>query len=374
MKNPHFINFRTWTDYSAGDSAELILSKTGRNTGNLMFVDAVHRVVRHDKLSTGMRFDRKLIRAEHDGLVIPAANWLSSHSDWSNLAKLVEASKLPCVMVGLGAQSHSKASIPKLSEGTLRLLKVVSERSHSISVRGTFSAEVLSHYGIHNATVTGCPSLLWHVDRPARVDSHKEAVTRVSICATREDTRASLADKSARNQASLYLTRMARQMEYDFVAQTELHDINVARGIFHDAAAERESLDYVKQAYADQDDASIRAYLAAHLKVYCRVSEWLDYLRGRQFMMGTRLHGVIAGLLAGIPAVLIVHDARTLEMSENLAIPAISAQKVVAERMDAQAIYETADLAAFNIRMVEYFQRFRTFFAANSVDVNLSQT
>jgi polysaccharide pyruvyl transferase WcaK-like protein len=371
MKNPHFINFRAWLDYSDRDSAELILSKTGRNTGNLMFVEAVQRVVRHSKFSSSMRFDRKLIRAEHDGLIIPAANWLSSSSDLATLARLIEVSKMPCVMIGLGAQSHSKRAIPQLTEGTLRLLKVVSERSHSISVRGTFSAEVLEHYGIKNVTVTGCPSLLWHVNRPARVEPPAVLGERISVCATREDALMSLADKGDRNQVSLLLTRMARQSGYDFVAQTERHDINVARGTCVDADAEREALEYVRVAYDDPDPKSLRNYLASHLKVFCSVTDWVDYLSGRDFILGTRLHGVIAGLLAGIPGVLVVHDARTLEMAENLAIPAVMADKLIARRMSARTIYESADYPAFNARMAEYFRQFRRFFDSNRVDVNL---
>ncbi|MDP9141833.1 MAG: polysaccharide pyruvyl transferase family protein [Pseudomonadota bacterium] len=371
MKNPHFINFRSWSDYSDRDSAELILSRTGRNTGNLLFITALHRVIKHNKFSASMRFERKLIRAEHDGLVIPAANWLSSSSDWANLAKLIEASKMPCVMVGLGAQSHSKGAIPKLTDGTLRLLKIVSERSHSISVRGVFSAEVLAHYGITNVAVTGCPSLLWHVDRPAYVDPGQVLGERVSVCATREDTLASLADKGDRNQVSLYLTRMARRKGYDFIAQTERHDINVGRGTFSDLDSEREALAYVKAAYADTDESSIRAYLSSHLKVFCDVPEWLAYLQGRELVLGTRLHGVIAGLLAGIPGALVMHDARTLEMAENLAIPGIMANKLIAERMNVRTIYEAADYSAFNARMIEYFRQFRAFFNSNGVEVNL---
>lgn len=370
MKNPHFFNFRAWPDYPENASAELILSRTGRNTGNLMFISALHRVVKHDRFSSGLRFDRS-IRQLHDGLIIPAANWLSAHSDWGVLAKLVEVSKMPCVMVGLGAQSHSKAAIPKLTGGTLRLIQIVSERSHSISVRGVFSAEVLAHYGIKNVTITGCPSLLWHVDRPAYVEPVKIFGDQLSICATREDAYRSLRDKSVRNRVSLHLSRVARRKGYDFVAQTEMHDINVARGTFAGPDEERESLRYVRAAYDERDDRAIREYLAKHLKVFCSVPDWLQYLKGRDLVIGTRLHGVIAALLAGVPGALVVHDARTLEMIEHLAIPALMANEVIAAGDDVRGLCEKIDLSAFNARMQSYFSQFREFFAANRVEVNL---
>ena len=40
---------------------------------------------------------------------------------------------------------------------------------------------------------------------------------------------------------------------------------------------------------------------------------WLEYLRDFDFATGTRLHGNVAALLAGVPAVLLAHDSRTLE-------------------------------------------------------------
>lgn len=63
----------------------------------------------------------------------------------------------------------------------LRLMKIASEWSDSISVRGDYSAEVLAHYGIDNVTITGCPPLLANLDASHRVAKPQRQVTRVAL-------------------------------------------------------------------------------------------------------------------------------------------------------------------------------------------------
>ncbi len=63
----------------------------------------------------------------------------------------------------------------------LRLMKIASEWSDYISVRGDYSAEVLAHYGIDNVTITGCPSLLSNLDASHRVAKPQRQVTRVAL-------------------------------------------------------------------------------------------------------------------------------------------------------------------------------------------------
>lgn len=170
MKNPYISSLYPEVPGPPFPKTQEYLQCAGNNLGNFMFCSSVRRIVRTTTHPRGdfRRLDLKTIAAECDGIVIAAANWLQPKQNYGGLADQIEKANVPAAITGIGAQS-SGGKIPELLPGMLRLLKVVSERSHSISVRGPFSAEVLNHYGIQNVTVTGCPSLLWHRDHPAEI-------------------------------------------------------------------------------------------------------------------------------------------------------------------------------------------------------------
>lgn len=369
MRNPHFISRPGRVD-QCGLNVEQKLRATGSNTGNLLFISALQRVVAHDRLSCKVGFRPREIRADHDGLIIPAANWLDPTSvslDFENLAGRIEASGLPCVLIGLGARALSEDQPLKLQPGMMRLLAVVSERSKSISVRGEFSAHVLEAHGFKNVVVTGCPSLLWWVDRPAHASKKVARPSRITINGTRGEF-----DESAFGATyaiGLKLARLARRISADYVAQTELPDMYFGLQGFtrEDVDLQERALAFVKRIYDEPDELALLGFLSAHVKTFFDVDEWIAYLRGRDFVIGTRLHGVIAALLAGTPGVLITHDTRTREMARTLSIPAIGADALGEGGGALQRIYDETDLSAFNAAQPKYVETFRQFFEDNGV-------
>jgi hypothetical protein len=114
---------------------------------------------------------------------------VNERDDFGFLADLIEQADVPCFIIGLGAQAGPDRPIPTIHEGTLRMLRAISERSNLLSVRGAFTADVLAHYGVHNVSVTGCPSLYWHcrsdfrLGKPAKDLGHDVAIhsTRYSV-------------------------------------------------------------------------------------------------------------------------------------------------------------------------------------------------
>ncbi|MEQ9478866.1 MAG: polysaccharide pyruvyl transferase family protein [Algiphilus sp.] len=338
----------------------------------MLFIDALRRVVTHRDYAPEVGFCPEAVREKHDGLVIPAANWLNGSSDWGGLADLIERSKLPCVLVGLGAQAPSEERVPRVSEGTRRLLHVAAERSHSVSVRGTYSAEMVERLGVKNVTVTGCPSLLWHVDRTPQVaPSGTGAVEKVTINASRENDLAALSRDDLRNKVSCLLSREALKHGYDFVIQTEAPDLEMVMSMEQCRAPTPATVDYLKEAFS-ADATALTAFFRNRVRAYFDPAEWIASMRGTDAVIGTRLHGVIAGLLAGTPSVLITHDTRTREMADHAAIPQVSANSVLEKGgISPRRLIEKADFKAFHERMQSYRRNFQAFFTANEVHVAL---
>jgi hypothetical protein len=379
MKNPFFVGRPPGIYCRSPATLEERLAQAGGNTGNLLFISALHKVISKTSAQNFDAFVPEKVRKTHDGIVIPAANWFNYYSDWGGLAERIEETNLPCVIVGLGAQSHTKDKFPTPTAGTLRLVKVVSERSSSISVRGEYTAAALNHYGVKNVTVTGCPSLLWH-RRPLNVKKDLTSPTLITIGSTRSDLFEKVFDPGDAFKVSLLLTRLAYARGFDYVAQTEKFDMKVALEgdaliSNADSSENMKDWDFLGRVYGETDQTETTRYLKAHLKVFFNVESWLDYLATRDFVISTRLHGIIAALLAGVPGILVTHDTRTGEMAQLLGIPSIDAQKMVslisAGGLDMNEMYQGIDLANFNKKQLQYFDTFRKFFASNEILTNI---
>ena len=84
---------------------------------------------------------------------------------------------------------------------------------------------------------------------------------------------------------------------------------------------------------------------------------WIDHLRDVDFVFGNRIHGNIAGLLAGTPSYVLSHDTRTLELSRYFDIPH-RAMNDVSPDTDAADLFAEAD---YGPMMTGHAARFRTF-------------
>ncbi|NKC32078.1 glycosyltransferase family protein [Falsiroseomonas selenitidurans] len=124
---------------------EEAFAKTGRNTGNLAFHAALAGCLADPCTPVGFRFDPAKIRETYRAICIPAANFLYSRFDFSDLAGRLEKAGLPVVIAGLGAQAGRSVDEVKLKPGTERLLRVLAEQCRTIAVRGDFTAQVLEH-------------------------------------------------------------------------------------------------------------------------------------------------------------------------------------------------------------------------------------
>lgn len=366
MKNPYIASIYPEISDPHTRQASEFLKLSGNNLGNFMFCSSVRRFVRTTTKTRGIRIDLQKMASECDGIVIPAANWLQPKNDFTGLAQLVELADVPTVITGIGAQTFG-GKIPELQPGTIRLLKLVSERSHSISVRGPFSAEVLNHYGIQNVTVTGCPSLLWHMNHSAAVTRLPQPgrAGRVTINGTVPGVAVPKAENH-RMRLARFIVQQAASMDMDYVVQSELPFLRAHLGeVPEDDQQTWEFLHYV---FDEPDRDVLRTYLDRHIRAFPNIPEWQAYCANHDLVLGTRLHGVIAGLLSGAPSVLITHDTRTEEMGRFAGIPTIPSDTLLETgKIDPDAILANADFEAFNTRQRDYFRDFVAYFDANEV-------
>ena len=114
----------------------------------------------------------------------------------------------------------------------------------------------------------------------------------------------------------------------------------------------------------------LRRWLLERMTVYWSVEEWLDAMREVDCVIGTRLHGSIAALLAGTPSLLIVHDTRTEEVARHFALPSVRLDEIGTVRLDELA--QMADPAPAVKRYRELLPEFNRFLRQNGLEPSAS--
>ena len=337
---------------------EFLLQRLGGNSGNMLFTESLLRTLPGSAWhpSDSDRY------GDADSIVIAAANWLSPIMDYGWLADLIEKSDIPVFLVGVGAQSELDYSIPEVSRGTLRLLNIVSERSKLISTRGRFSSEVLEYYGIKNSSPTGCPSLLLCGDEGPRFSS-KEIGPQAVLHGTRHGIQGT-------DDFQNFLYRQAYKLGTGILLQSELADLHIAFGddpfdIDLDVAH------MVGITYGTPNYEALINYLRGNAAFFHNFEEWLKYAKSKDFFVGSRIHGTIMSLIAGTPAVLIAHDARTVELAKTMNIPHVIDTQVNIDRdLDFSHLYETFADNDFDVSYKKYREAFFEFFRTNGLATN----
>jgi hypothetical protein len=87
---------------------------------------------------------------------------------------------------------------------------------------------------------------------------------------------------------------------------------------------------------------------------------WFEHLAQYDFSFGSRIHGNIAALLAGTPALLLAHDARTLELAEYHEIPYRTITSIE-DGADAIGLYAECDWNALNKAHPDRWDTFASF-------------
>lgn len=332
----------------------------GYNTGNLLFCESLLQNI-ENATAAPLHLPTEGYK-EHDSIVMAAANWLNSQLDFGPVADLIEPTNLPICIVGLGAQADiDEKKIPVLPAGSERMMKIISERSPLISVRGTFSAEVLEHYGIKNAVITGCPSLLLAGEAAPSIRRFDHSQKQeISIGSTRHGF-------NPTDDFQRYFYTQAIKHDLDIVLQSELADMYFAMGRLGDKKILQRATACCSDFYQERAEIVV-PYLQRHAKVFFDLNQWLDYMSGKSLYVGTRVHGVIASLLSGTPAILVCHDSRTEEMAHSLHLPHVLCRDIDTTRdLDFMSLYQEEKQAEFEASYANYRATFHNFFQVNGL-------
>ena len=229
-------------------------------------------------------------------------------------------------------------------------MSAVLDRSPTIGVRGEATREYLNGLGFRDVEVIGCPSMFRWGDTidVSRKVAALDAQSNVAI--TISPYRAAM--------GKIAMTAYARYPRLTYFAQ----DLPTL-GLLFDGTplpgGTPESLLPVHPSHPFFREQRTRFYVEPW--------PWIDDLRGFDFSFGTRIHGTIAALLAGTPAVVLAHDSRTLELARYFDIPHRLLRDVPPD-LDPADLYAEADFTALHAGHAERFETIVQYLARNGLD------
>ena len=322
------------------------------NTGNLVhavtalrMLAGPHKGVNVFRPLTDKEVDFVNTRCSH--LVYIAANFLRLNTDslvqaHRTFADNLERLSVPVVVFGLGAQAPSYSSDNlEIPEESKRLFRLIGERSEQIAVRGPFTAEVLATIGVTNTVVTGCQSAFWRMTPTFTGTIPAPSTKRVVFNHTGP-------------WREYPLIRRAMDHGWENIGQMHWAEETLK----NDGDAGELDEQYGKLFAAGHlDRDQYIAYISKSFYKFYDLDEWIEHLRGATFSFGTRFHGNMAALHAGVPALWVTHDSRTLELCEHLGLPHVSLQD--ARHLSNDELVARADFGPF---LRKYSDNYRTFF------------
>ena len=283
-------------------------------------------------------FDFFQSNANDSGLMISAANWLTTKGEGQITEELIAAmeSARTAVIFGLGAQApfdtkpHDFTAALSAAQGDR--IHRISELVPTIAVRDNFTARVLAEMDIQNVQILGCPSFL--IAKDGWLGSAIGKKCEKVLLKDQSNVRVTV-NEFTPNPYSRHLTRKGLVDTLDFVLRFHAHYVLQGRHCLAAYHGESEDMDQSFDAILTNNElVNLRRVLQRHSFVFNNVPDWIAYYQSRDLVVGTRIHGAILALQAGTPAVLLAHDSRTCGLAEVLGIPSFRVDRRPLSSMD----------------------------------------
>jgi hypothetical protein len=313
-------------------------------------------------------YNPKEINQKFDVIVIPAANWLNAHNDWTKFIKFIEQIEIPVITIGIGLQATTlDMSAVTVNPTCIKLARILSQKAAYISTRGDFTRDWLHSIGITNVVSTGCPSLYM------KLVETDEKSDRDGIII--QSTRFHMSEKFLNNPSinhSLY--HLAGKFGLDMIYQSEMEEIEYLVFGKDDSYIQPDSHSNLVALYGFSNSSDYKSYLDVRGKVFFDINHWANFLKTHTGVIGTRLHGTILALNMGLPAILIPHDSRTAEVAEFAKLPTINlanrfdslSEKVMLDFLKESNVDEYLTTRQLNLKV------YLEFLASNNIEADMN--
>jgi hypothetical protein len=308
---------------------ETLFAHAGQNTGNLAISHALDRTIANVVGTVGWHTESEMLHDSRTAAIMALSNQLGPHADMGDPSG--GFARLACRMVGigLGAQAPRLDHEIQVPAGTLDWVRVMQDHaptsSPNIALRGEFTRRLLEKHGLADkTTVLGCPTLFLSPEKNlgAKVAERfaQTCVGRVAVAAGHQHWR-------HLRPLEHSLVGIIDKTNGAYVCQSPLEMVRLGRA--EAAILEKtEFNDCLKYVHPQKSPSDFTEWTKEKAFSFFSVPAWMEFLRRFDFVVGTRIHGAILGLQAGIPSLCITHDSRTAELCQTMKIPGVPASAV----------------------------------------------
>lgn len=336
-------------------------SQMGGNSGNKLFTTSILKILTKPDIDLhyySPSMEIEYINNTFDMIIMPTANIFGKHyiNGLVEYTKFFNKITIPIYIVGAGLQCNTEEEIPQLAKEigsyVSDFCKSIYHTGGELALRGHYTKKFLDLTVNNTAWVTGCPSL-YQLGKDLRI--------------TKKNTFSKLAINGSvisMNNTDLYKL-IYKYDDLIYIDQDEFIYL------IYDQQLPYENINTFKLLWK-YSNTGLNLFTKNKVKLFYDIPVWLDYLKHNiDFSVGTRIHGNIAALLAGVPAMVIYQDLRTKELAEFFDIPCRNAL-FTQEETTISSVYNHIDYSNFNNSFERKFLFFEKFFLDHHISYNLN--
>lgn len=341
---------------------------TPQNSGNMVHAQAPFKMfpnavgIEYGWKQEGYSSFAHFANEKCEAVIIPFANTIRTDpkhdARGEALSKSLDSFKIPVIPFGVGAQAPStNLDEASLGPGMQAFVRKLVEVSPAVSVRGDFTYGLFKRYAtVDNIHVTGCPSFF------SRPESFVELRAFLS---TNPDYR-DIAFAGSLHHLPTHKRQLYAAIEQNAYiiepVNPRLHKYYL-NSLRTETPAEAPYFLTKLVREPRWSESQLQDFIAKRYRLFRDLDTWLAFNRESiDGTVGSRFHVNMASLLSGRPATWFVHDSRTIELCEKLALPHVTMEAAL-ERPYRDILKSTDFEPMFNA-LEENFEHFNDFLRA----------
>ena len=340
-------------------------NRIGDNVGNLVYLYSIFRALMTDEdveiVPTNYlvsKLDVDEINENYDCFVIPLADALrnSFADEMKRMTALINKLTIPCYLIGIGVRAPYDYKSWGLAfdqdEVAYNFFKAVLNKSAMVGLRGEITADYVKKLGFVpevDFTVIGCPSFYTYGEnlnlKPLNIDKDSKIAVNNTVM-----TKKNVQD---------FLNKITAEFPNHYYYPQRVNELNTLY-MGYDYHFNRKSEGYPSTIHHP-------LYTNDRVNIHTNIYSWMRELRTMDLSIGPRLHGNVAALLAGTPALWIVHDARMMQLSKYHSLPNVF-MKDVDENYSIEQLISKVDYKAFFDNHSKNFRHYIDFLDKNEIN------